>query len=280
MSTRFSGLAPTYSTGRPRVKKTKHLARVVAGFAALSLVVAACGGGDESSEGASDGGYYTSLDACATRAYDYAKPESASNGMKVTYDIAEAAVWDDGSPITFADFKATWEASLNTPGSISTSGYDQVTNVEAGTNDKQVVVTFSSTYAPWKNLFSSLIKASSVENTSDVSGDFADMIPFSGRAMKLQSWSPEQAVFVPNENYWGDDKAVTDKVVMVPKADSDTEVASIKAGEVDFIFPQFFAGIQEAVKQDNITSSVKYGGDYEAFYFNQKCGPFADPAFR
>jgi len=262
------------------VKKTKQLARVVAGFAALSLVVAACGGGDDSSEGASDGGDYTSLDACATRAYDYVKPESASNGMKVTYDIVEEAVWDDGSPITFADFKATWEASLNTPGSILTSGYDQVTSVEAGTSDKQVVVTFSSPYAPWKNLFGGLIKASSVENTSDVSGDFADMIPFSGRAMKLESWSLEQAVFVPNEKYWGDDKAVTKKVVMVPKADSDTEIASIKAGEVDFIYPQFFAGIQDAVKQDNITSSVKYGGDYEGFYFNQKCGPFADPVFR
>ena len=263
------------------MKKSNKLARVVAGFAALSLVVAACGGGDDDEGGsASDSGDYTSLEACATRSYDYTQPESTSNGMKVTYDIAEAAVWDDGSPITVADFKATWDASLNTPGSISTTGYDQITSVEAGTSDKQVVVTFSSVYAPWKNLFSGLIKSSAVENTSDVSGDFADMIPFSGKAMKIESWSPEQVVFVPNENYWGADKAVTKKVVMVPKADSDTEIASIKAGEVDFIFPQFFAGIQDAVKQDNVTSSVKYGGDYEAFYFNQKCGPFADDAFR
>ncbi|MEY2762890.1 MAG: hypothetical protein RLZZ43_705, partial [Actinomycetota bacterium] len=280
MSMRFWGFAPTYSTGRSRVKKTNKLARVVAGFAALSLVVAACGGGDDSSEGASDGGDYTSLDACATRAYDYAKPESTSNGMKVTYDIAEAAVWDDGSPITVADFTATWEASLNTPGSISTSGYDQITSIEAGSSDKQVVVTFKSVYAPWKGLFGALLKAAAVENASDVSGDFADMIPFSGRAMKLQSWSPEQSVFVPNENYWGTDKAVTEKVVMVPKADSDTEIASIKAGEVDFIYPQYYGGIEEAVAQDNISSSVQFGGDYEAFYFNQKCGPFADNTFR
>ena len=246
MSTHLWGFTPTYSTGRSRVKKTKQLARVVAGFAALSLVVAACGGGDDSSGSASDGSDYTSLDACATRAYDYTKPESTSKGMKVTYDIAEAAVWDDGSPITAADFKATWEASLNTPGSISTSGYDQITSVEAGTSDKQVVVTFSTVYAPWKGLFGGLIKASAVENTSDVSGDFADMIPFSGRAMKLESWSPDQAVFVPNDKYWGTDKAVAKKVVMVPKADSDTEIASIKAGEVDFVYPQYFGGIEEA----------------------------------
>ena len=34
------------------------------------------------------------------------------------------------------------------------------------------------------------------------------------------------------------------------------------------------------IAQENISSSVQFGGDYEAFYFNQKCGPFADDDFR
>jgi peptide/nickel transport system substrate-binding protein len=259
------------------VKKTNKLAGVVAGFATLSLVVAACGGSSsESNEGAA----FTSLDACATRTYDYVKPESTTAGMTITYDIAPEAVWEDGSPITAADFKATWDASLNTPGSLSTTGYDQVTSIEAGSSDKQVVVTLKAVYAPYKGLFGSLIKAASVENTADVSGDFADLIPYSGKAYKMESWSKDQLVYVPNENYWGADKAVTPKIVMVPKADSDTEIASIKAGDVDFIYPQYYQGIEEAVAQDNITSSVQFGGDYEALYFNQKCGPFADDNFR
>ena len=259
------------------MKKTNKLAGVVAGFAALSLVVAACGGSSsESNEGAA----FTSLDACATRTYDYAKPESTTAGMTITYDIAPEAVWEDGSPITVADFKATWDASLNTPGSLTTTGYDQITSVEAGTSDKQVVVTLKAVYAPYKGLFGSLIKAASVENTADVSADFADLIPYSGKAYKMESWSKDQLVYVPNENYWGADKAVTPKIVMVPKADSDTEIASIKAGDVDFIYPQYYQGIEEAVAQDNISSSVQFGGDYEAFYFNQKCGPFADDNFR
>jgi peptide/nickel transport system substrate-binding protein len=200
--------------------------------------------------------------------------------MTITYDIAPEAVWEDGSPITAADFKATWDASLNTPGSLSTTGYDQITGVEAGTSDKQVVVTLKAVYAPYKGLFGSLIKAASVENSADVSADFADLIPYSGRPYKMESWSKDQLVYVPNENYWGTDKAVAPKVVMVPKADSDTEIASIKAGDVDFIYPQYYQGIEEAVAQDNISSSVQFGGDYEALYFNQKCGPFADDNFR
>jgi hypothetical protein len=38
------------------VKKTNKLAKVVAGFALLSLVAAACGGSDDSGSATSDGG--------------------------------------------------------------------------------------------------------------------------------------------------------------------------------------------------------------------------------
>ena len=266
------------------IKNNKLVRRAVA-LLTVSLIAAACSGSDEAAvdttpaEVVAPASYPTSLDDCAAVSYDYVKPASVG-GMTITYDINPAAVWDDGSQITAADFKATWEASLNTPASISTSGYDQVTAVEAGATDKQVVVTMKAVYAPWRGLFSGLIKAASVKNTMDVSGDFAENIPFSGRPYKIKTWSPDQIIFVPNDNYWGTDKAVTKKFVMVPKADSDTEIAAIKAGEVDFIYPQFFAGIEAAAKQDNIDVKLEYGGDYEGFYFQQKCGPFADPNFR
>jgi peptide/nickel transport system substrate-binding protein len=271
--------------GGRRMRTTKKVVRLAIALVVVSLIGAACGGSDEAAvdttpaEVVAPASYPTSLDDCAAVSYDYVKPASVG-GMTITYDINPAAVWDDGSQITAADFKATWEASLNTPASISTSGYDQVTAVEAGATDKQVVVTMKAVYAPWRGLFSGLIKAASVKNTMDVSGDFAENIPFSGRPYKIKTWSPDQIIFVPNDNYWGTDKAVTKKFVMVPKADSDTEIAEIKAGEVDFIYPQFFAGIEAAAKQDNIDVKLEYGGDYEGFYFQQKCGPFADPNFR
>jgi len=270
--------------GGRRMRKTTKVARIAIALVTVSLIGAACGGSDDAATSDTTAAvavtsYPTSLDDCATVTYDYTKPANVG-GMTITYEINPAAVWDDGSQITAADFKATWEASLNTPGSIKTSGYDQVTAVDAGSSDKQVVVTLKAVYAPWRDLFSGLIKAAAVKNTMDISGDFADNIPFSGRPYKIKSWSPDQIVFVPNDKYWGDDKALTKKFVMVPKADSDTEIASVKAGEVDFIYPQFYAGIEDAVKQENIQSQIDYGGDYEAFYFQQKCGPFADPNYR
>jgi peptide/nickel transport system substrate-binding protein len=270
------------------MNRTSNVARVGVALLALSLIAAACGGGSEdeateettAEEPAAEPVSYPTLEECADVSYDYAFTPPASAGMTITYDISPDAVWEDGSPITAADFKATWEASLNTPGSISTVGYDQITSVEPGASDKQVVVEFKAVYAPYKGLFGALLKAASVKNTQDISADFADSIPFSGRPWKMKSWSPSQVVYVPNDKYWADDSAVTKQLVMVPLPDSDTEAAALKAGEVDFVYPQFYGGIEEAYADPKITLKKEFGGDYEAFYFQSKCGPFANPTFR
>jgi len=76
---------------------------------------------------------------------------------------------------------------------------------------------------------------------------------------------------------------------MVPKADSDTEIASLVSGESDFIFPQAYAGIADALKDPNIKTTPGYGTNYEGLYFQQgvDCTPdqsrscaFKDADFR
>lgn len=272
---------------------TKFAALVVG----LSLIAAACGGDDEETTSTDAGTTETTAateetEAPGTTAAETEDTEAETTettaaavdaAMTVTIDLAPEAVWEDGSPITVADFQCTYEANLNTAGAISTVGYDQIISVDAGESDKQVVINFSTVYAPYKGLFGSLIKAAAVEDCSDISADFADMNETSGRPYKLESWSPEQAVFVPNENYWGDDKPVTERVVMVPLPDPDTQNAALLAGEVDFIYPQFYGGITQALTDPNVANKIEFGGDYEAFYFQSdpnRGGPFADPVFR
>ena len=205
--------------------------------------------------------------------------------MIITVDLAEEAVWEDGTPITAADIECTWQANLNTPGSLSTVGYDKIVSVEAGESDKQAVITFSSVFAPYKTIFDKILEASLHEDCNDVSLDYEDgTLPESASAYKFESWSTSGSVLVPNENYWGD-APVTERIVMTPLADSDTEIAALKAGEVDFIYPQFYAGIQDALAQENVNVQVDFGGDYEGFYFQSStdesvAGPFADPIFR
>ena len=271
---------------------TKKTSRVLALLAGASLVIAACGGddGDSSSsdtgapatEAPSDGGD-TDTSACGSGTLEGgAGGAEGEAAMRITIDINPDAVWEDGCPITVADFQCSVNAALNTPGSIDTTGYDQIISVEAGSSNQQVVIEFNAVYAPYKTKFNGLIKASAVEDCNDVSADFADIIDISGREWIMDSWSPEQLVFTPNPNYWGDAPS-TERVVMVPFADGDTQNAALLSGEVDFIYPQFVPGITSALSDPNITSKVEFGGDYEGFYFQSdpnRGGPFSDPIFR
>lgn len=199
--------------------------------------------------------------------------------MTITYDLNPEAVWDDGTPISIEDFQCTLDAVMNTPGSLSTVGYELITSIEQGDSPQQIVVTLSEPYAPYKNLFGGgstpILKSSSLENCMDVSGDMQDIIPFSAQPYKMDSWSLDQSEFSANENYWGD-APVTPRIVAVPRDDS-----SLMSGEVDFIFPQAFAGLTDTLDGDsNISYTPGYGTNYEGLYFQQNDGPFADDAFR
>ena len=228
------------------IRKSHKLA---AGLVGAALVLASCGGGSDSSDDTTDGG------------------GSGETVMTITYDINPAAVWEDGSQITAADFECTWQAALNTTGSISTSGYDKIKAVKAGTSDKQVVAEFTELYAPWRGLFGGLIKKAAVADCNDVSQDFATELMFSGTQWKMESWSPDQVVYVPNENYWGSKKAEAGQLVIVPRV--ETQITDLKAGGVDFIYPQFYSGIENELADPKIKTVIEFGGDYEGLYMNQ-----------
>ncbi len=273
--------------------------RLLAIAAATALVVAACGSDDNddgadapadttaTTDDATEDNTETTEEATEDTTEDTTDTDEPAGeaAMIVTVDLAEEAVWEDGTPITTSDITCTWNAFLNTPGSLQTVGYDQILSIEEGASEKQAVITFGAVYAPYKTLFNPLLKNDRHEDCNDVSLDYEDDLTVeSASPYKLESWSTSQAIYTPNENWWGDAPA-TDRVVIVPLADQDTEIAALKAGEVDFIYPQFYAGIQDALAQDNVNVQVEFGGDYEGFYFQSSddetvAGPFADPIFR
>ncbi len=278
---------------------TRRSTRYAALAVGLAFIAAACGSdGDGSSSDDTTAGTTAGTEAApettaaaveTTAGAETTAAAGEAAAMTLTMNINPDAVWDDGSPITFADFKCSMDAILNTPGSLSTVGYDKITSLEEGTDDHQVVAKFSEVYAPYKNLFGNLLKAADIPDCNDVSADLADNIPFSAMPYKIESWSLDQLILVTNENYYGTDKATVGKVVMVPKADSDTEIASLVAGESDFIFPQAYAGITDALNDPNIKSTPGYGTNYEGLYFQQgaECTPnesrscaFKDADFR
>ncbi|MBI4934073.1 MAG: hypothetical protein HY828_09360 [Actinobacteria bacterium] len=263
-----------------RTSKGSKIAALAVG---LSLIVAACGDDKESTttdaaETTAGGTETTAGGAETTAGGGETTAGEAGAAMKITYTLSDVAVWDDGSPITAADFECTRAAIMGTPGSLSTTGYDQVLSVEEGASASEVVITFSSKYAPWKGLFSGLLKAAALEDCNDVSTSFDEgTIPFSGREWKFDSWTPEQLVLVPNEGYKGPRTPGVQKLVVVPAEDGPT---LLKAGTVDFIFPQAYTGIDQELADPNVEYESALGGSFEGFYFQSYEGPFADADYR
>ncbi|HEY5874528.1 MAG TPA: ABC transporter substrate-binding protein, partial [Ilumatobacteraceae bacterium] len=266
-------------------------------FSAGAIIFAACGGDDDDTASTDTEAAATETTAAAeepaaettvaaggeettTSAAGDEEAPSGDVAMTVTMELSPDAVWDDGTPITIADFQCLYDATMNTPGSLSTVGYDKIVSIDPGASDQEIVVSFSEVYAPYKNLFLNIIKADAMADCNDVSADMLDEIPFSGREWKIDTWSPDQLIMVPNEAYWGPEEPNAATVVMVPKADSDTEIASLRSGESDFIFPQAYAGITEALADPNIQYTPGYGTNYEGIYFQQRDGVFADDDFR
>ena len=239
----------------------RRLFQLLALFCAFAIMAAACGDSDDGDSG--DTGDSTTTEAeTATTEGDAGGTTETSEGestetsaaagdaaMTLTLDLNPEAVWSDGEPITWEDLECTWRARIGTPAVISVTGYDRITAVEMGESESQAIVTFDRVWAPYKDLFDRIIPAHSVANCDDISADMRDSYPVSGRPYQLESFSTDQIILTANPNYYGPETPVAQRIVEVPRTD-DGGVAALQAGEVDFIFPQAFAGITDALAQE------------------------------
>ncbi|MGF1597990.1 MAG: ABC transporter substrate-binding protein [Acidimicrobiales bacterium] len=202
----------------------------------------------------------------------------------LTFNLNPDAVWSDGTPITSTDVKFTWHATMNTPGSLSTKGYEKITDIDD--SDPQVaVITFEENYAPWPDLFGGttqyLVPAHGLESydpadptTANVAEIWNDSLPISGAPFIQESWGPEQHILVRNDTYWDAERVpLVDRVVMVPRTDTDTEVASLQSGEVMAAFPQPFPGAK-----DRLTDPIAFAGGGGTFMEGLWINPLAPDA--
>jgi len=89
-----------------------------------------------------------------------AKEETVEGNTRITYTINPKATYNDGTPIDWRSFEATWKVSnAKDPAYVvsSSDGYDRITSVTPGTDDRQAVVTFSGINVWWPGLFNNLI---------------------------------------------------------------------------------------------------------------------------
>ena len=87
-------------------------------------------------------------------------PETVDGNTRITYTINPKATYNDGSPIDWRAFESTWKTSNGTDPAYlvsSTDGYDRITSVVRGVDDRQAVVTFRGINLWWQALFNVLV---------------------------------------------------------------------------------------------------------------------------
>lgn len=135
-------------------------------------------------------------------------------GAAIRYEIAPAARWADGRPITSSDFVGTWQAIMSTPGA-DRSRYERITAID-DTDPAVAVVQLDSLLVDWQELFGGssgyLLQADAFGPSTDLTGQFADALPFAAGPYLLSSWSDSGAVLSAIEPWDGADAPGIDQV--------------------------------------------------------------------
>jgi peptide/nickel transport system substrate-binding protein len=142
---------------------------------------------------------------------------TSTSPQVVTYTINPAATWDDGTPITWRDLQAQWQALNGTnPAYLpaDTAGYDSVASVERGVDDKQAVVTFSTPYAEWRAMYEHIYPVATNSDTEAFNRGWLTSIGTTAGPFRAESvdTTGQTITLVRNEKWWGE-PAKLDRII-------------------------------------------------------------------
>lgn len=199
----------------------------------------------------------------------------------ITYKINPRAVWNDGTPITSADYQYTWDQVANGTEIYSKAGYEQIESV-ATPDPKTAVVTYKQPYGAWRDLFGGYfgILPSHILKGKDRNAIMKDGYKFSGGPWILDSWNKTvETRLVPNPNYW-DKKPNVNSITFKLIPDTTAAQSALRSGQVSMLYPQAQPGQEQlksipGIKFQSITSL-----SYEAVWLNTTKEPFTSKAVR
>ncbi|CCH32542.1 ABC transporter family substrate-binding protein [Actinosynnema sp. NPDC047251] len=180
--------------------------------------------------------------------------QTSESPQTLVYRINPKAVWNDGTPITAADFdyvrRASTPATCPTCEAAHTMGYEDITSLTGTDDGRTVTVTFSRPFGDWKSLFGPILPAHVARKLGDDGTPeglaksfnegfrYQDSFPdWSGGPFMFASWETNQAAtLVPNPKWWGA-PVTLERLVFRVVTDTSQEVPALQNGEVQIINP-------------------------------------------
>ncbi|MFI8593455.1 ABC transporter family substrate-binding protein [Microbacterium sp. NPDC078428] len=190
------------------------------------------------------------------------------------------AVWEDGTPITVADYVATWQANNGSNAefiNVSTAGWDQIESIEEGDDEYHVVVTFSSVYADWQSLFTSVLKESVASDPAAFNEGFlTSAMPSSGPFVITNVDTTGQIVTAERNPLWWGETPKLDRILF-QAVSQDQQGSSFANGEIDALYISSNADLYESAQGvDGADIQATNGLTWTHVTMNASDGPLAD----
>jgi peptide/nickel transport system substrate-binding protein len=201
----------------------------------------------------------------------------SEDGLTITWKLRDGLLWSDGEPITSEDVKFTWEM-ITDPNSVPVNftGYDKIASIDTP-DPLTAVITFSELFPPWQTLFTqgpnnsgAIMPKHVLEGGSPYESNPFIHQPtvFSGPFM-ISEWIPgDHMTLVRNDNFNGS-RPLLDQVQIRFVPDSDTALAALQTGDVDW-YPNFSEADISTIGalEPNVNLIVVPGSDFEHYFFN------------
>jgi peptide/nickel transport system substrate-binding protein len=163
--------------------------------------------------------------------------------MTVKYTILDEAQWEDGTPVSGADFQFTYETIMNPDLPINKAFYEDIIPESIVAGDKTFEYTLTAPTVQHELYFSEILPKHSVEG-SDFVADWNDQRWASSGPFVFSEWAPgESLTVVRNENYWrtdaetGQQLPFLDTVTWKFIPETEALINAFKAREIDVINP-------------------------------------------
>ncbi|HEY9325145.1 MAG TPA: peptide ABC transporter substrate-binding protein [Candidatus Limnocylindria bacterium] len=217
-----------------------------------------------------DGEYIPNLaKSVPTVANGGAKVSADGKKLDVTWELKPGIKWSDGTPLTSADIKYTWEIWMKDPKTNSRTGFSEIESIDLP-NDVTAVVHYKSVYAPYPNNFFSLMPKALLEKEPDISKTDYVRRPLGTGPFKVTEFKAGDSITLEkNTNYRGaPDKPYLDKIIFKSVPSSQVALAQLQAGEVHAMWNLTEAQTPDVEKMAGVALQVVPGPTVERIELN------------
>jgi len=204
-----------------------------------------------------------------------ANGQLAADGKRVTWKLRDGLKWSEGTPVTSADFVATWQYAIKPENSTSTvADYSAIASVDTP-DATTIVINFKQPTATWYlSGITALLQKAQIAACTDPKSCPINTNPIGTGPFKVKSFTPGDNVqYVINDNYREATAPFFDAIDWKGGGDAATAAKAVQAGEIDWawnlqVAPDVLKQVTDAGKMLDVT----FGFGVEKIQLN-----FSDP---